>query len=286
MSSLGKQFDLTSWEAAIIQAQGEQARKSPDISPSALINLDLEFLLSDNPWYPSPPIDQLDTISSSALINLDVELPLSDDLSYPLFSQDDKFGTTLSPPNEYSVESPRKPRKRVPRVPPIIVDDPNDTVAMKRARNTLAARKSRLKRLQKLEEAEEQRSIEMGPSSKLRQTSNVAPVANLVPATTSEIEDYTIKCICEWHQDDGATIYCESCDTWQHIECFYPGQMNDASRADFQHSCADCSPRALDRQRAIEYQQTQQQLSVHRDNVKSKRLPSKVHKKKAKSSSQ
>ncbi|KAI0394260.1 hypothetical protein F5Y17DRAFT_458170 [Xylariaceae sp. FL0594] len=46
-------------------------------------------------------------------------------------------------------------RRRDKPLPPIIVDDPNDTVAMKRARNTLAARKSRERKAQKMEEYEE-----------------------------------------------------------------------------------------------------------------------------------
>ncbi|KAI0864020.1 hypothetical protein F4860DRAFT_501536 [Xylaria cubensis] len=46
-------------------------------------------------------------------------------------------------------------RRRDKPLPPIVVDDPNDTIAMKRARNTLAARKSRERKAQKLEELEE-----------------------------------------------------------------------------------------------------------------------------------
>lgn len=46
-------------------------------------------------------------------------------------------------------------RRRDKPLPPIIVDDPNDSIAMKRARNTLAARKSRERKAQKLEELEE-----------------------------------------------------------------------------------------------------------------------------------
>lgn len=45
-------------------------------------------------------------------------------------------------------------RKRSQRLPPIIVDNPNDTVAVKRARNTLAARKSRAKKAEKMEDME------------------------------------------------------------------------------------------------------------------------------------
>ncbi|KAL7622356.1 General control protein [Parahypoxylon ruwenzoriense] len=46
-------------------------------------------------------------------------------------------------------------RRRDKPLPPIVIDDPNDTVAMKRARNTLAARKSRERKAQRLEELEE-----------------------------------------------------------------------------------------------------------------------------------
>ncbi|CAJ2505378.1 Uu.00g127720.m01.CDS01 [Anthostomella pinea] len=47
-------------------------------------------------------------------------------------------------------------RRRDKPLPPIVVDDPQDTVAMKRARNTLAARKSRERKAQKMEELEEE----------------------------------------------------------------------------------------------------------------------------------
>ncbi|KAL2266165.1 hypothetical protein VTJ83DRAFT_5517 [Remersonia thermophila] len=46
-------------------------------------------------------------------------------------------------------------RRRDKPLPPIIVDDPTDIVAMKRARNTLAARKSRERKAARLEELED-----------------------------------------------------------------------------------------------------------------------------------
>ncbi|KAK1981950.1 hypothetical protein LZ30DRAFT_61618 [Colletotrichum cereale] len=46
-------------------------------------------------------------------------------------------------------------RRRDKPLPPIIVEDPNDTIAMKRARNTLAARKSRERKAQRFEDLEE-----------------------------------------------------------------------------------------------------------------------------------
>lgn len=45
-------------------------------------------------------------------------------------------------------------RKRDKPLPPIVVEDPNDSVAVKRARNTLAARKSRERKAAKMEELE------------------------------------------------------------------------------------------------------------------------------------
>jgi hypothetical protein len=46
-------------------------------------------------------------------------------------------------------------RRRDKPLPPIIIEDPSDTVAMKRARNTLAARKSRERKAARLDELEE-----------------------------------------------------------------------------------------------------------------------------------
>lgn len=46
-------------------------------------------------------------------------------------------------------------RRRDKPLPPIIVEDPSDTIAMKRARNTLAARKSRERKAQRFDELEE-----------------------------------------------------------------------------------------------------------------------------------
>jgi hypothetical protein len=46
-------------------------------------------------------------------------------------------------------------RRREKPLPPIVVEDMHDTIAMKRARNTLAARKSRERKAQRFEELEE-----------------------------------------------------------------------------------------------------------------------------------
>lgn len=60
-----------------------------------------------------------------------------------------------SPPaGRHSSVSGVNARRRDKPLPPIIVDDPSDVVAMKRARNTLAARKSRQRKAERFEELE------------------------------------------------------------------------------------------------------------------------------------
>jgi hypothetical protein len=70
--------------------------------------------------------------------------------------QERRKSSNVSPKgsNRHSVHSGVSARKRDKPLPPIIVGDPNDTVALKRARNTLAARKSRQRKAQKMEEYE------------------------------------------------------------------------------------------------------------------------------------
>ncbi|KAH0603692.1 uncharacterized protein H6S33_007351 [Morchella sextelata] len=63
-----------------------------------------------------------------------------------------RFRSTSAGPNQRRSQTSGV-RKRGP-LPPIVVEDPSDTVAMKRARNTLAARKSRAKKLERMEEME------------------------------------------------------------------------------------------------------------------------------------
>jgi len=102
---------------------------------------------------------------------------------------------------------------------------------------------------------------------------------------TVEEEPYTIKCICGFAEDDGNTIFCETCETWQHIECYYPDNVNGALDPEFAHSCAECKPRSLDRQQAIARQRARTAtvpVTEAAADKKPKRPPSKSHKKKPK----
>ena len=50
---------------------------------------------------------------------------------------------------------------------------------------------------------------------------HASPIVNgsLSDTYVPEEEDYTIKCICTYEDDDGNTVFCDKCETWQHIEC-------------------------------------------------------------------
>ncbi|KAL9124714.1 MAG: hypothetical protein Q9217_005983 [Psora testacea] len=63
-------------------------------------------------------------------------------------------GQSASKSGRHSFTSGVGSRKRDQPLPAITVGDPNDTVAIKRARNTMAARKSRQKRMERTEQLE------------------------------------------------------------------------------------------------------------------------------------
>ncbi|RAH50483.1 uncharacterized protein BO95DRAFT_458968 [Aspergillus brunneoviolaceus CBS 621.78] len=69
-----------------------------------------------------------------------------------------------------------------------------------------------------------------------------------LPGQESEV----IKCICGLSHDDGQTIYCERCYTWQHIVCYYGDNLFPD-----EHMCGDCQPRPLNAQRARALQEAQ-----------------------------
>ncbi|KAI4151798.1 MAG: hypothetical protein LQ340_003290 [Diploschistes diacapsis] len=98
-------------------------------------------------------------------------------------------------------------------------------------------------------------------------------------ASVEEDEEYTIKCICDFQDDDGNTIFCETCETWQHIECYYePGNVPGK---DDNHNCSDCEPRALDARLATERQRAKR-MDIDIGDKKIKKPPAKSHKRKIK----
>ena len=126
-----------------------------DVSPFVGNNSDLDATLGD-PWYPLfPQDDQIEQpqVQQTPLLP-EEELEVSEALRSS--NPRRRSGTGTSPPSgTHSSVSGVSSRKRDKPLPPIIVEDPNDTVAMKRARNTLAARKSRQRKTQRFDELEE-----------------------------------------------------------------------------------------------------------------------------------
>ncbi|KAI9859086.1 MAG: hypothetical protein M1824_003926 [Vezdaea acicularis] len=113
-------------------------------------------------------------------------------------------------------------------------------------------------------------------------TSSSTPNGSVRPPPVEEEEPYTIKCICDFQEDDGKTIFCEHCDTWQHTACYYPdgkvpGEFDP-------HSCVDCEPRVLDKKHATEHQRNRREQQLPGDR-KPKRPNTKSHKRKPKEGS-
>ena len=110
--------------------------------------------------------------------------------------------------------------------------------------------------------------------------SHQSPIPNgaLSDNNAQDEEEYTIKCICGYADDDGNTVYCPKCDTWQHIECYYPSK-----KVPEDHFCSDCMPRELDAKRAAERQRRHREALDGSDR-KVKRPTSKGQKKKHKDS--
>lgn len=75
-------------------------------------------------------------------------------------------------------------------------------------------------------------------------------------STIDDDESSTIKCICGFSDDDGNTVLCEKCDTWQHIVCYY----ESAHHVPEVHECTDCLPRPIDSRSASEKQRQRREL--------------------------
>lgn len=108
---------------------------------------------SGDAWFPLFPQDAPVSERPSAETS---PAQKSDDLDLSR-SSSGRRKSANSPPTStrHSSVSGVNARKRDKPLPPIIVEDPSDITAMKRARNTLAARKSRERKAQRFDELEE-----------------------------------------------------------------------------------------------------------------------------------
>jgi hypothetical protein len=144
---------LTALTSPSIYNGSPEFNDSYDVSPNFGSN-DFDASAADV-WYPlfpqenaaQPPAEHSPAEASD---DLEVSEPASS-------HQRRKSGGNTSPGSSgrHSSVSGVNSKRRDKPLPPIIIEDPSDIVAMKRARNTLAARKSRERKAQRLEDLEE-----------------------------------------------------------------------------------------------------------------------------------
>ncbi|KAH4043809.1 hypothetical protein HBI24_212160 [Parastagonospora nodorum] len=77
-------------------------------------------------------------------------------------------------------------------------------------------------------------------------------------APTQTLEADTIKCLCGYSDDDGNTVLCELCKSWQHIVCYY----TYSSHVPDVHECVDCRPRPIDREVAARVQRLRREYPL------------------------
>ncbi|KAK7942881.1 Cross-pathway control 1 [Apiospora aurea] len=126
-----------------------------DVSPNFGSN-DFDTGASD-PWYPLFPQETTvtDTFPTPALDDSPIDKSEDLEVVEPAPLPRRKSANSPTSHGRHSSVSGVNSRRRDKPLPPIIVDDPSDNIAMKRARNTLAARKSRERKAQRFDELEE-----------------------------------------------------------------------------------------------------------------------------------
>lgn len=145
---------LTALTSPSIYNESPEFGDTYDVSPS-FGSGDLDNGSTDA-WFPLFP--QANPRPEAAEKPIDVEdspSTKSDDLEVASALGHRRKSSGASPSSRPSSIAGVNSRRRDKPLPPIIVEDPSDVIAMKRARNTLAARKSRERKAQRLDELEE-----------------------------------------------------------------------------------------------------------------------------------
>lgn len=89
---------------------------------------------------------------------------------------------------------------------------------------------------------------------------NPAPDShNARPLINKHQGGYILKCICGLEGDVANTIFCDTCETWQHSGCYYVDEYGEealemAFHEGSLHFCVDCKPRPLDMKGAADRQ--------------------------------
>jgi hypothetical protein len=89
-------------------------------------------------------------------------------------------------------------------------------------------------------EPDEEEPYELEP-----QESDSVAASNIASSTSEhppeQEEPVEVRCPCGFVDDDGNIVLCELCNTWQHVQCFYPNRdLPDT------HECDRCMPRRVD----------------------------------------
>ena len=147
--------------SSFLETPGTAEFDSPDTfianstDPSPFMDHSLDFSINHEPMNHFASLDDIEQMQAAALPNAQrfqnsaMQRTTSTDMASLPMSRD--VSSSSKRPSKTDARVTK--RSRGP-LPPIKVDDENDTVAVKRCRNTLAARKSRAKRQQHVEELE------------------------------------------------------------------------------------------------------------------------------------
>ncbi|ROV91388.1 hypothetical protein VPNG_09983 [Cytospora leucostoma] len=140
---------FTNLTSPSIYNESPEFNDSLDVSPS----FDGSKLDGSDTWFSLFPDAQQNQTAVSAVDQSPVTP--SEDFDVVEKPAQRRKSSNASSPGRHSSVAGVNSRRRDKPLPPIIVEDPNDTIAMKRARNTLAARKSRERKAQRFEDLEE-----------------------------------------------------------------------------------------------------------------------------------
>ena len=120
--------------------------------PSPLFTDNLSFDEDPNKWVPL--FGEVEEPAKNAPLVESHSSPMTSPMAQKMSRNDSSPGKSSTPSSHqgrHSFAAGVAPKRKDKPLPAIHVDDPNDMVAVKRARNTLAARKSREKRVERTE---------------------------------------------------------------------------------------------------------------------------------------
>jgi len=150
---------LTNLTSPSVYDQSPEFNDTFDVSPhfgSSDFDVDTAASSAADQWYPLFPSDVTQTVNPSVSPAAAAATMERNPSASSLPQR--KSGNDASPPQRghgrHSSISGVNSRRRDKPLPPIVIDDPSDQTAMKRARNTLAARKSRDRKARRFEDLE------------------------------------------------------------------------------------------------------------------------------------